>query len=363
MAKGQSKQLSNEQRYLIVNMVLNRGKRICDVARDLMVKYSTVARVIRQFNQEERIERKKRSGRKRSFGTPVKQKIERFYATKPEATLMDCQNHLRSECQGPVPSISTIDRILGQQKVTLKVASLVPPERNAPETIEKRKKYVTKFSRLELHSNFVFIDEFGCSLALRRGRARSKRGTPAIVFGKSRSRNMSVIAAIDKDGPIYHTSKFGSVDQFVFVSFLESLVERLDASKEHILVFDNLKVHTTENVKRFLNEKKVKFMLLPPWSPMLNPIEECFSKVKNLIIKFKSDGEDLFRAVDMAFERVTRDNCATWYNHIKEFFPQCLESRPVHTKPDPNAAWSDDEWISDNEPPACSEDELLNGLD
>lgn len=195
--------------------------------------------------------------------------------------MKEYQKQLRSECEGQVPSIATIDRILARRKISYKAVSLVPPKRNSPETIEKRKKYATKFSRLELNSNFVFIDEFGCSIALRRGRARSKIGSPAIVFGPSRAQNMSVIAAIDKDGPIYHLCKFGSMNQAQYKLFLETLIGKLYSSKDNVLICDNLSVHKAQEVKDFLIERRIKCVYLPPYSPMLNPIEECFSKVKN----------------------------------------------------------------------------------
>lgn len=256
MARGQDKQLSNEQRKNIVNMVVNRGKSLIEVSKDLSVKYNTVARVVRTFLREERLERKKRPGRRAVYLSPIKNMVEQFYADRPQATLLECKKHLSSKMVNP-PSLTTINRILAKREISVKSVSVVPPQRNSPETIEKRRKYALKFTRLEADQvNFVYIDEFGCSIALRRGRARSKVGSPAIVIGPGRGRNLSVIAAIDINGPIHFMTRYGSVDQAQFINFLTGLIDKLDGSKDNVLVFDNLSVHKGEEVRKFMKERK-----------------------------------------------------------------------------------------------------------
>lgn len=305
-----------------------------DVAKDLCVKYSTVARVCRTFLREERLDRKKRPGPKVTYNISVQHKVEAFFSNKPQATLLECKQHLATLIE-KVPSLSTINRILKKMKISLKTISVVPAQRNSEETIEKRRRFALKFLNLESKGvNFVWIDEFGCSIALKRGRARSRVGLPAIVIGPGRGTNLSVAAAIDLDGPVHFMHKYGSIDQFAFANFLRGLAPKLDASKENILIMDNLRVHDAPEVVKVYDECKLKRLFLPPWSPMFNPIEECFSKVKLLISKYQSSGSALLDSVQMAFDAVTAQDCIGWFRHTKQFFPQALSSQPINVRPE-----------------------------
>lgn len=130
MAKGQAKQLSNEQRNNIINMVVRRGKRLL---------------------KQDRIDRMKRPGRKVIHSIPVKNLVERFL----QSTLKECKIHIESETDSlKTPSLTTIDRILDERKVSMKAVSVVPPRRNTAETKEKRRLYATAYLSLRNRLNF-----------------------------------------------------------------------------------------------------------------------------------------------------------------------------------------------------------------
>ena len=43
---------------------------------------------------------------------------------------------------------------------------------------------------------------------------------------------------------------------------------------------DNCRFHHSQEVLRVLNEFRISFKFLPPYSPQLNPIEEYFGEIK-----------------------------------------------------------------------------------
>jgi transposase len=55
-----------------------------------------------------------------------------------------------------------------------------------------------------------------------------------------------------------------------------------------IVLMDNLSVHTSKWVRELIEEQGCELWLLPSYSPEFNPIEEAFSKVKNLLRKAKA---------------------------------------------------------------------------
>ena len=47
-----------------------------------------------------------------------------------------------------------------------------------------------------------------------------------------------------------------------------------------VLLLDNAKIHKTDDVKNAMKVSKLKILFLPPYSPMLNPIELVFNVMK-----------------------------------------------------------------------------------
>jgi len=82
---------------------------------------------------------------------------------------------------------------------------------------------------------------------------------------------------------VYTTT--GSVDEEVFLDFLEkSVLPHLlpfnGVNPHSVLLMDNASIHHTDRVISLIQSTGALLHFIPPYSPDLNPIEECFSKVK-----------------------------------------------------------------------------------
>ena len=63
-------------------------------------------------------------------------------------------------------------------------------------------------------------------------------------------------------------------------------------------------------------------MLLPSYSPEMNPIEEAFSKIKHLVRKAVArTREELLEAIGRALAAVTLEDAAGWFAHAG-YWPQ-----------------------------------------
>ena len=59
-----------------------------------------------------------------------------------------------------------------------------------------------------------------------------------------------------------------------------------------IVILDNCSVHHVSGVASMITEVDALVHFLPPYSPDLNPIEECFSKVKSLLKSMETTYQD-----------------------------------------------------------------------
>ena len=84
---------------------------------------------------------------------------------------------------------------------------------------------------------------------------------------------------------------------------------------------DNCSVHHVANVKSLIGEVGALLHVhyLPPYSPDLNPIEECFSKVKSCLKSTETVNDDLETAVLAAFTCVTPNDCEAWIRDSKVY--------------------------------------------
>jgi transposase len=89
-----------------------------------------------------------------------------------------------------------------------------------------------------------------------------------------------------------------------------------------VVVLDKLVAHRTEKVKDLIEERGADLVFLPSYSPDMNPIEEAFSKIKQLVRKAGARvREALVEAIGRALTAVTIEDAAGWFAHAG-YWPQ-----------------------------------------
>ena len=165
------------------------------------------------------------------------------------------------------------------------------------------------------------MDESSTNVAMVPRYARAPKGERA--FGKAPRNwdtNVTLISSITTKGMGPSMSIQGSSDTQSFGLYVrEVLAPRLRAGQ--IVLMDNLSVHKAGWV-RDLIEKGCQLWLLPSYSPDLNPIEEAFSKVKNLLRMAKASTlEALFAVTGRALAAVSEEDA-------RGFFEDCGYKTP-----------------------------------
>jgi transposase len=79
---------------------------------------------------------------------------------------------------------------------------------------------------------------------------------------------------------------------------------------------DNLPVHKVAGVREAIEAADAKLLLLPKYSPDLNPIELFFSKLKALLRKAAQRTiPDLFRKVRSLLTTIAPTECVNYFKH------------------------------------------------
>jgi transposase len=163
----------------------------------------------------------------------------------------------------------------------------------------------------------VFVDESGFHTSMTRLRARAPKGERA--YGKvprNRGKNQTLIASLSLEGGMGASLSIeGATDSELFEAYVEEfLAPTLTAGQ--VVVLDKLGAHRTERVRELVEERGADLLFLPSYSPDLNPIEEAFSKIKNLVRKAAArTREALDEAISEAMSAITLEDAAGWFAH------------------------------------------------
>lgn len=146
--------------------------------------------------------------------------------------------------------------------------------------------------------------------------ARAQKGKRAHSSRpQKRSKNVSVIGAIGLKGVISQYSILGATDGLTFEAYIsQKLVPKLEEGD--YVIMDNCSIHKGGDIVELIEAAGAKLIYLPPYSPDFSPIENCWSKVKN-ILRFigARSYQDLAKAIETAFNKVSLNDIYNWFTH------------------------------------------------
>lgn len=178
-----------------------------------------------------------------------------------------------------------------------------------------RRRYCRRAARLPAR-RLVFVDESGVNVTLARRYARAPGGERAHGSAPINwSHNVSLIGALSATGVVAAMSVSGGTDSAAFCAYLREVLAPRLGSRD-VVVTDNLSVHKVREVRRIITGAGARLIYLPPYSPDLSPIEQCWSKVKTYLrARAARTYEALDGAITEALSKITAENARAWFKH------------------------------------------------
>ncbi len=128
----------------------------------------------------------------------------------------------------------------------------------------------------------VVVDESGTHLGMLPLYARAPRGQRAYdTTLRNYGHNLTLLSGLRLSGMDVSMVVEGAVDTPVFETYvLELLCPTLQSGD--VVMMDNLSCHKSPLVEKAIHDRGASILWLPRYSPDFSPIEEAFSKLKNL---------------------------------------------------------------------------------
>ena len=160
------------------------------------------------------------------------------------------------------------------------------------------------------------MDECGTHTSMTRLYARAPKGERA--YGKvprNRAKNTTLLASMSVRGMGPCLTVEGAMTKVAFETYVEQvLVPSLRAGQ--VVILDNLSSHKGDRVRKLIEGVGCSLLYLPPYSPDFSPIEEAFSKVKNILRKAQArTHEALVEAIGIALDAVSRQDALGFFEH------------------------------------------------
>lgn len=224
--------------------------------------------------------------------------------------MAELQQVLAETCQTHV-SLATICRRLQVLQLPRKKKGRIASERDEPARAQFRV-LTSGFAS----KKYVFIDEMGANLGLTRLYGRAVPGTRVREqVPAERGGNVSTIGAIALDGIRTGLSVPGAIDGETMLFFVEELLLPT-LHRGEIVLMDNCSIHKLDEIEEVLEAAGVSLLFLPTYSPDLNPIENCWSKVKARLRALKPRPlPDLLDGLGTAFASISTQDIRGWVRH------------------------------------------------
>ncbi len=141
---------------------------------------------------------------------------------------------------------------------------------------------IAKASKIE-GAEIQWGDETGLRSDDVRGRGYAPKGKTPVVLANANRSKLSVISTVTNKGQRRCKVFSGALNATILISFMKRLVH--GRGKRVFLILDNLRVHHSKVVKRWLadNEEKIAVFYLPSYWPELNPDELLNADLKQRV--------------------------------------------------------------------------------
>jgi transposase len=159
-----------------------------------------------------------------------------------------------------------------------------------------------------------FLDEAGSNIAMTRAYGRAARGERVYdSVPQNYGENITMLACLSAAGLTAPMTVAGAVDGVVFLEYVKQVLAPT-LSEGDVVIMDNLGAHKVKGVLETIEARGAKVIYLPPYSPDLNPIEKCWSKIKTHLRAAKArTREALEKALKEALLLVTEKDARGWF--------------------------------------------------
>jgi transposase len=278
------------------------------IARRFRIGLSTLTRWLRGRRQTGSLDpRPHGGGRPPAVDATRAEDLRDLVRKQPDATLDELNQRLGIGC-----SRMAIFRALDRLRISRKKKVMHAQERDTPRVKRKRRDFRRFVAQVD-PNHLVFVDETGANTAMTRTSGRAPIGQRVVGVAPGQWESVTLVAGLRREGVISPMAFTGAMDTPLFESYVEQILVP-ELRPGDVVIWDNLRPHQSREARRLVAGAGARRVLLPPYSPDMTPIEEMYSKVKNVLRSIGARTvSTVYVAMDSALKSVHDQDILGWF--------------------------------------------------
>jgi len=171
---------------------------------------------------------------------------------------------------------------------------------------------------VEPATRLVFVDESGANTKMTRLRGRALGGRRLVArIPHGHYQTSTLISGIRLNGPCASWLFDGPMNGEMFLAWVtQGLAPTLQ--KGDLVILDNLATHKIRGIVEAIEAVGARLLYLPPYSPDFNPIENMWSKIKQILRSQAPRTEsEMLLAAKTAFQAISAADCEGFFFSAK----------------------------------------------
>ena len=274
----------------ILRMHFKEELSINQISNTLFIPYSTVSRVIREFNDNPKISNNRFEARvmKACESKVIKLAIENYVQNSCNVfNSNDIARYIQQVFNVTLQKRSIIKFLKEDMNMSYRRASSRPLQANSCSNQVFKLLFCIEFANnVDSFDVLVNIDEVIFSRWTKINYTWIEKGSQSISYNSNFAGSLALIGAITSHGDWFFSSLNSSNNSKTFICFMEDLIKWLIVdlkidSRRIILITDNSPIHTSNDWMKYFKEQNCKIMLLSPYWPQFAAIEMMFNVMKD----------------------------------------------------------------------------------
>lgn len=322
-----NKTISNDVRTIIIRMIVDEGRSQKEVSNLLHIPRTTIEGIHRRYRDTGSILPGRATAAHRTILTDeLKNQIRELVNDNITVTIQEIKDQLQVNV-----TLTTVWRWVRSLGFTYKITRPIYERRNDEDVKEQRFHYANWYlslNHLERYRNVIFIDESPFNIHMFRSHSWAQRGTTPNPIIHPRRQNVTMILAISGANLIHCEAITTGVNSDIFSQFMAQLIRIVGTEENFIFVMDNVRFHHSNILPTATN---ITYKYLPPYSPFLNPCEEVFSYLKNIVRRnatFRGNNE-LIQRMREASQSIQNTILSNYFSHCESFFGKCQRREDI----------------------------------
>lgn len=230
-------------------------------------------------------------------------------------------------------SLWTLYKTLREEKYSYKrICSVISKRHEKDVKLKQKIASQNLISALFEGYRIIFIDETSIQTSAVPYYGWGRTGEKLSIRVNRKNKNHTIVAAITDEKLLGCQIIRGGMKKEDYAGFISTIIShyQLEDREQEIIIFaDNVRVHHAKFVMECLSSK-ITFLFNATYTPMLNPIENFFSKFKRHILKQSTKNiKELYEATKNSCDNFTIDDFKGYIRHTLKFAVKALNGEDL----------------------------------